>query len=67
LDVDVEASIRFCVAAIGLLATVGVMFYDQRNTAIYDAMQKRAKMLEAILQFERWDDTKRCGGHSWVV
>lgn len=62
LDVEVEASIRLGVAAIGLLATIGVMFYDQRNTAIYDAMQKRAKMLEAILQFERWDDTKKCGG-----
>lgn len=62
LEAEAEASVQLGVAVIGLLATVGVMFYDQRNTAIYDAMQKRAKMLEAILQFERWDDTKKCGG-----
>src|SRR5260370_28466964 len=39
------------VSIFGLLVTVGVIFYDQRNSQIYNAMQRRAKSLEALLKF----------------
>lgn len=43
------------ILAIGLLGffvTIGILFYDQRNTQLYDAMQIRAKGLEVLLEFE---------------
>lgn len=38
--------------------TLGIFFYDQRNTQIYDAMVRRAKMLEALLELEPLDDAR---------
>jgi len=37
----------------GFLVTMGVLFYDIRNTQFYDALQLRAKCLEAHLAFPR--------------
>lgn len=37
----------------GFLVIVGIAFYDQRNTQLYDAMQIRAKNLEAYLGLPR--------------
>lgn len=37
----------------GFLVIVGVAFYDQRNTQLYDAMQIRAKNLESYLGFAK--------------
>lgn len=62
LSNEILEEVRRGVAALGLLATIGVMFYDQRNTAIYNAMQRRAKLLEAIMQFEPSMPGRRCGG-----
>ena len=49
---------------LGLLATIGIMIYDQRNTELYDHMQRRAKVIEALLQFPAYDveGDKKCGG-----
>jgi len=35
----------------GFLVILGVSYYDQRNTSLYDAMQIRAKTLEAYIGF----------------
>ncbi len=59
------------VGLLGLLLTVGILFYDQRNTQIYNAMQIRAKCLEILLGFAPVNNLKpddnpkanwRCGG-----
>jgi hypothetical protein len=50
------------VSIFGLLVTVGVIFYDQRNSQIYNAMQRRAKSLEALLKFDTVSGRFRYGG-----
>ncbi len=47
------------IGLLGFLATLGIMFYDQRNTELYDRMQVRAKLIEAFLQFESFDKEKK--------
>jgi len=37
----------------GFLVTLGVLFYDVRNTQLYDALQLRAKCLEAYMGFPK--------------
>ena len=39
------------VGLLGFFATVGILFYDQRNTVLYDAAQIPLKSLEALLGF----------------
>jgi len=34
-----------------LLVTLGIAFYDQRNSEIHDQMVSRARFLERVLQF----------------
>ncbi len=46
----------------GILVTFGVMCYDQRNNQIYNAMQRRAKSLEALLRFPAVSDRFHFGG-----
>ena len=46
----------------GLLVTFGLMCYDQRNSQIYNAMQKRAKSLECRLRLEDFNDSRTAGG-----
>lgn len=44
------APVRIAVLGLfGFLVVLGIAFYDQRNTQLYDAMQIRAKNLEAYL------------------
>lgn len=43
------------ISILGFVVTLGIMFYDQRNTQIYNDMMLRAKMLEAMLGFEHFD------------
>ena len=38
------------ISILGLLATLGVTFYDQRNSELYNALYERAKVLERELQ-----------------
>ncbi len=41
------------VGAFGFLVTLGITFYDRRNTQIYDAMNVRAKALEVLMALPR--------------
>ena len=50
------------IGILGFVVTVGIFFYNQRNTQIFDAMILRAKMLEALLQFEPLDEKQRYDG-----
>jgi len=51
------------IGILGFLVTLGIAIYDQRNTQIYDSMQKRAKTLEAKLRFDPIDtNIKKRGG-----
>ena len=50
------------VGLLGLTATLGIVFYELRNTQLYDYAVHRAKKLEQRLQFVSIsDDTKRAG------
>lgn len=40
------------ISLLGFLVTLGIIFYDQRNTQIYDALHIRAKSLEVILRLQ---------------
>jgi len=50
------------VGAFGFVVTLGILFYDQRNTQIYDAMVIRAQSLEILLGFPPL--TKHLAGES---
>ena len=51
------------VGLMGFIVTLGITFYDQRNTQIYNAMQWRARALEILLDFDSTDrTTKQFGG-----
>jgi hypothetical protein len=42
-----EYVVTFVVSLVGFSATLGIVFYDQRNTELYEALIGRAKDLEA--------------------
>jgi hypothetical protein len=42
-------SLLFLISGLGLLTTLGVVFYDQRNSELYNALDGRAKELEKDL------------------
>ena len=46
-------STMLAIGALGFLATLGIAFYDQRNTQLYNSAQLRAKSLEALMNFEK--------------
>lgn len=54
------------ISGLGFIVTLGIMFYDQRNTQIYNDMMVRAKMLEALMDFTPFsrqppsDEEKTC-------
>jgi hypothetical protein len=50
------------IGILGFLVTVGIFFYNQRNTQIFDAMILRAKMLETLLKLEPLDNRYRYAG-----
>jgi hypothetical protein len=43
-------SLLFLISGLGLLTTLGVVFYDQRNSELYNALDGRAKELEKDLK-----------------
>jgi hypothetical protein len=47
---------------LGFVVTLGIFFYNQRNTQIFDKMILRAKMLETRLELEPLDKEHRYGG-----
>ena len=50
------------IGILGFLVSLGITIYDQRNTQLYDAMQRRAKALEAELGFLSFDKNRKLGG-----
>jgi len=47
-----DAPLMLGVGIFGWLVTLGIIFYDQRNTQIYDTMVLRAKSLEILVGFD---------------
>src|SRR5918992_3752884 len=47
---------------LGILVTVALIIYDQRNTHIYDRLVERAKFLERRLELPSWDKKRIHGG-----
>lgn len=47
-----SAEVGIAVGFLGFVATLGVTFYDQRNTQLYDDAMKRAKWLEEQLHLQ---------------
>jgi hypothetical protein len=62
LSQNTPSSSALAIGILGFVVTVGIFFYNQRNTQIFDAMILRAKMLEALLQFEPLDEKQRYAG-----
>ncbi|MCK4825641.1 hypothetical protein KA005_58375 [bacterium] len=50
---DLSSPTVLALGVFGFLATLGIVFYDQRNTQLYDSAQFRAKGLEALMEFEK--------------
>jgi len=50
------------IGILGFVVTLGIVFYNQRNTQVFDTMIVRAKMLETLFEFEPLDDRYRFGG-----
>ncbi len=48
---DTAAKAVLPIGLLGFFATLGILFYDQRNTTLYNAAQIRLKSLEALLCF----------------
>src|SRR3712207_3540268 len=48
----------FLISGLGFLATLGVTFYDQRNSELYNALTRRAAYLEEKLRFPRNPENK---------
>jgi hypothetical protein len=46
----IQLEAKLGVSLLGMLAVIGLLFYDQRNNEIYNAMQIRAKCLEILLR-----------------
>lgn len=59
-----EASGRsgLVVGLLGLMATLGLLIYEMRNTQLYDALWYRAICLEARMRFEAADGESEYGG-----
>jgi hypothetical protein len=48
-----EYLVAFLISLIGFAATLGILFYDQRNTELYNALIGRATDLEKLLNFQQ--------------
>jgi len=51
LPEKLEPTQGFAVALLGLIVTVGLTIYDQRNTQMYDRLVKRARRIEEEFRF----------------
>ncbi|MCB0576201.1 MAG: hypothetical protein KDC61_16720 [Saprospiraceae bacterium] len=52
----------FVIGFLGLIVTVGIIFYDQRNTEIYNGLIGRAKDLEKKMLLECANENEEHGG-----
>ncbi len=58
LDEGTSDSLTLAVGLLGFVASFGLLVYDQRNTELYDRMQRRAKILEVELGFVPFFDER---------
>jgi len=58
---DSDQLMILAVSVIGFLATLGITFYDQRNSQLYNTLSTRAKQLEAELHLAYGQFTSRPG------
>ena len=50
--IDTEPLGAFAVGLLGFIATLGITFYDQRNSELYNDSLRRAKFLECEMKFK---------------
>jgi hypothetical protein len=50
----------FAFGLLGFIATLGITFYDQRNSELYNASLKRARFLECEMKFKASHPNKCC-------
>ncbi len=50
----------FAIGLLGFIATLGITFYDQRNSQLYDAAIARARFLECKMKFKAPRPNKYC-------
>lgn len=62
LSKNIDPGTVLAIGILGFVVTLGLFFYNQRNTQIFDTMILRAKMLEILLQLESLDDSYRYAG-----
>jgi hypothetical protein len=60
-----SADKQVALAAVGLIVTLGLTIYDQRNSMIYDRLIRRARMLEIQMNFQPLPGD-RAGGAFWA-
>ena len=58
VDITKSPQRSLALGAFGFLISLGLTFYEVRNTQLYDALQMRAKSLEAYLGFSRAGNPK---------
>ena len=66
IPANVSAEKQLALAIVGMVVTVGLTLYDQRNTLIYDRLILRAKMLEGSLDFDPLTVNDKAGGAFWA-
>jgi hypothetical protein len=57
-----EPATGVALGALGFLATLGILFYDQRNTELYERYVRRAKLLELRLRVPPSSTSEDGGG-----
>jgi hypothetical protein len=62
LSTGIPSSVVLVIGCLGFVVTLGLLFYNQRNSQIFDKMIIRAKVLETLLELESLDDGYRYAG-----
>lgn len=62
LSENSKAETAIAIGILGFFMTIGIIFYDVRNTQFYDAAAHRAKWLEALLDLPICTQDKPIGG-----
>ena len=61
-DIDTAPINSLIVGILGLLVSIGVLFYDQRNSEIYDSLISRARALERKMGLVQSKPSETLGG-----
>ena len=62
LSIQADPGTRAPLGVLGLLATLGIVIYELRNSQLYEATMHRAKTLEARLQMKRSTEEEGIAG-----